>query len=97
DRSRVMPFRPFLAAGVALALVSAAGLPAAEPARAALSPPAEKAADKTKKVKVFILLGQSNMLGFGRVGPKETKGSLEHLIHEKGKYGLPVEDTVMGA
>ncbi len=33
-------------------------------------------ADQTKKVQVFILLGQSNMLGFGRVGPKETKGSL---------------------
>jgi hypothetical protein len=36
-----------------------------------------KAADHTKKVQVFILLGQSNMLGFGRVGPKETKGSHE--------------------
>jgi hypothetical protein len=45
-----------------------------------------KPADHTKKLKVFILMGQSNMLGFGRVGPKETKGSLEYMIHEKGKY-----------
>lgn len=50
--------------------------------------PDGKAADHTKKVKVFILMGQSNMLGFGRVGPKETKGSLEYMIHEKGKYGF---------
>jgi hypothetical protein len=49
-------------------------------------------ADHSRKVKVFILLGQSNMLGFGRVGPKETKGSLEYLIHEKGKYGFLIDD-----
>src|SRR5688572_17532874 len=84
-----MSFRPFLAAaGVALALVSSAGLSVAEKARATLTRPDGKVADQTKKVKVFILLGQSNMLGFGRVGPKETKGSLEYLIHEKGMYGF---------
>jgi alpha-galactosidase len=84
-----MSFRPFLAAaGVALALMPSAGLPAAEPARPALARPDGKAADQTRKVKVFILLGQSNMLGFGRVGPKEVKGSLEYLIHAKGMYGF---------
>lgn len=50
-------------------------------------------ADHTKKVKVFILLGQSNMLGFGRVGPKDVKGSLEYMIHEKGKYPFLVDDA----
>jgi hypothetical protein len=55
--------------------------------------PDGKPADHTKKVQVFILLGQSNMLGFGRVGPKETKGSLEYLIKEKGKYGFLVDDA----
>lgn len=54
--------------------------------------PDGKAADQTKKVKVFILLGQSNMLGFGRAGPKEIKGSLEYMIKEKGKYGFLVDD-----
>lgn len=54
--------------------------------------PDGKPADHTKKVKVFILLGQSNMLGFGRVGPKTTRGSLEYMIHEKGKYGFLVDD-----
>lgn len=51
-----------------------------------LTRPDGKPADHTKKVKVFILMGQSNMLGFGRVGPKEVKGSLEYLIHERKKY-----------
>ncbi|MDX1945468.1 MAG: zinc-dependent peptidase [Pirellulaceae bacterium] len=49
-------------------------------------PAAAKPADQTKPIQVYIMLGQSNMLGFGRVGPKETKGSLEHLVKEKGKY-----------
>lgn len=48
--------------------------------------PDGKPADHTKKVKVFVLLGQSNMLGFARVGPKETKGSLEYLMSEKKMY-----------
>ncbi len=55
--------------------------------------PDGKPADHTKKVKVFILLGQSNMLGFGRVGPKEAKGTLEYMIKEKGKYGFLVDDA----
>ncbi|VTS07718.1 sialate O-acetylesterase [Tuwongella immobilis] len=55
--------------------------------------PDGKPANHSKKVKVFILLGQSNMLGFGRVGPKTVKGSLEYFIHEKGKYGFLVDDA----
>ena len=67
------------------ATFSAAAVVAADiPAR--LPDPDGKAADQTKPVKVFIMLGQSNMLGFGRVGPKETKGSLEFMVKEKGKY-----------
>lgn len=48
--------------------------------------PEGKAADHAKKVQVFILMGQSNMLGFGRLGPAATKGSLEHMVKERGKY-----------
>ncbi len=36
-------------------------------------------ADHSKPVLVYIMMGQSNMLGFGRVGPKETKGTLEYF------------------
>ncbi|MFK7820147.1 MAG: sialate O-acetylesterase, partial [Planctomycetaceae bacterium] len=51
-----------------------------------LPDPDGKPAAQTKPVKVFILLGQSNMLGFGRVGPSDVKGSLEYMVKEKGKY-----------
>ncbi|MGI9472191.1 MAG: sialate O-acetylesterase [Rubripirellula sp.] len=43
-------------------------------------------AEVDKPVQVFVLLGQSNMLGFGKVGPKEKLGTLEHLTQDKGKY-----------
>lgn len=54
--------------------------------------PDGKAADQAKKVQVFILMGQSNMLGFGRLGPMETKGSLEQMVKAKGKYAHLVDD-----
>ena len=58
-----------------------------------LPDPDGKLADQSKPVKVFIMLGQSNMLGFGRVGPKETLGSLEYFVKERGKYPHLVDDT----
>ncbi len=55
--------------------------------------PDGKPAEHNKPVKVYIMLGQSNMLGFGRVGPKETKGSLEFMVKEKGKYPHLIDDA----
>lgn len=52
-----------------------------------------KFAEQAKPIKVYVMLGQSNMLGFGRVGPKETKGSLEYVIKVSGKYPHLVDDT----
>lgn len=52
-----------------------------------------KAAEHSKPVKVYVMLGQSNMLGFGLVEPKEVQGTLENLIHEKGKYPHLVDST----
>ncbi|MFO1002466.1 MAG: sialate O-acetylesterase [Planctomycetaceae bacterium] len=46
----------------------------------------DKQAVRAAPVKVYVMMGQSNMLGFGRVGPKETIGSLEYLVKQKGKY-----------
>jgi alpha-galactosidase len=76
----------------ALAALGTSTVPAPAQDATALPRPDGKPADHTKKVKVFILLGQSNMLGFGRVGPKETKGSLQYMIKEKGKYDFLVDD-----
>lgn len=64
-----------------LLLVLAVGaLRAAEPS---------KPADLSKPVQVFILLGQSNMVGLGKVtGPD---GSLEFAVKSKKKYGHLVD------
>lgn len=54
---------------------------------------ADESVEQSKPVKVYIMLGQSNMLGFGRVGPKDVKGTLEHLVHEKGQYANLIDGT----
>lgn len=65
-----------------------------EPAASSrVTKPDDHSAEHGKPIKVYIMLGQSNMLGFGRVGPKETKGSLEYMVKEKGKYPHLADDT----
>ena len=58
-----------------------------------LPKPDGKPGDQSQPIKVYVMLGQSNMLGFGRVGPKETKGSLEYMVKEKGQYPHLVDDA----
>jgi len=50
-----------------------------------------KPADMTKPVQVFILLGQSNMVGLGKV--KGTDGSLDNAVKAKNKYSYLVDDA----
>lgn len=57
-----------------------------------LPDPDTKPAAAGKPVKVFILLGQSNMLGFGRVGPEDKRGTLEYLTRKEGRYPHLVDD-----
>ncbi|KAA5539503.1 sialate O-acetylesterase [Roseiconus nitratireducens] len=47
----------------------------------------------SKPVQVYILLGQSNMLGFGKISPTKGKaeGSLTHAVKEKKLYGYLVD------
>jgi alpha-galactosidase len=54
--------------------------------------PDAKAPDMTKPVKVFILMGQSNMVGMGEIGPETTKGTLAYLTKKEGKYPWLVDD-----
>lgn len=54
------------------------------------SEPDNKPADMSKPVQVYILMGQSNMLGFGRI--KDGEGSLEHAVREKNLYPYLVDD-----
>ncbi len=54
--------------------------------------PDGKEADMSKPVQVYILLGQSNMVGAGKIaGDKE--GSLEHAAKTKKKYPYLVDDA----
>lgn len=56
-----------------------------------LPDPDGKPADMTKPVQVYLLLGQSNMLGFGQVsGDKE--GTLEYAVKEKKLYPYLVDE-----
>eukprot|EP00984_Skeletonema_dohrnii_P002523 scaffold874_cov126-Skeletonema_dohrnii-CCMP3373.AAC.2 len=48
-----------------------------------------------KPIKVYILMGQSNMLGFGRIEPDETgqeEGSLSHAVKEMGFYPYLIDE-----
>ena len=58
---------------------------------AQLPKPDGKPADMTKPVKVFILLGQSNMVGMGKIAGGE--GSLENAVKNKNKYTYLVDDA----
>ena len=72
---------------LSLSLLSAPVLRADD---APLPDPDGKPADMSKPVQVYILMGQSNMLNFGKVTGGE--GSLEHAVKEKGLYPYLVDD-----
>ena len=55
--------------------------------------PDSKPADMTKPVKVFILMGQSNMVGMGDIGPETKKGTLAYLTKTEKKYPFLVDDA----
>ena len=56
-----------------------------------LPDPDGKPADMTKKVKVFIIMGQSNTLEMGKVkGDKE--GSLEYAVKNESLYPFMIDD-----
>jgi hypothetical protein len=58
-----------------------------------LPKPDGKPAEVTKPVKVFILLGQSNMLGMGKVAGADKDGTLEHAVQVKKLYPFLVDDA----
>ncbi len=57
---------------------------------AELPDPDSEEADMSKPVQVYILMGQSNMLGSGRI--KGGNGSLEHAVKEKKLYRYLADD-----
>lgn len=80
-----------LANVLSLAFAMIACLALSATAADTLPDPDGKDADMTKPVQVFILLGQSNMVGAGKVSGGD--GSLEHAVKEKKKYPYLVDDA----
>ena len=78
---------------LAVTLLGVAGVSAAEKSNTdpknQLPRPDGKPADMKKPVKVFILLGQSNMVGMGKIAGGE--GSLENAVKAKKKYPYLVD------
>jgi hypothetical protein len=60
-----------------------------------LPDPDGKPADMSQPVQVYILLGQSNMLGAGKVesGKGDPEGSLSHAVKEKGLYPYLIDEA----
>lgn len=80
--------------GLTLAAFAAATLIATSAGAEApvpLARPDGKPADMSKPVQVFILMGQSNMVGLGKITGGE--GSLEYAVKEKKKYPYLVDDS----
>lgn len=74
---------------VALALIPLAAFAADAPIRSLAS--GDEPADISKPVQVFVLLGQSNMVGLGKVAGSDV--SLEHAVKEKQKYSYLVDES----
>ena len=59
----------------------------------ALPDPDGKPADMSKPVKVFILLGQSNMVGMGKVSGADKPDTLENATKAENLYPFLVDDA----
>jgi hypothetical protein len=82
------PKIPLLAALCGITALATSALGAAD-----LPDPDGKPADMTKPVKVFILMGQSNMVGMGKILGADKPGSLEHSCKTEKLYPFLVDDT----
>ena len=91
NRNKTMGLGCLLAAmAIGLATVSAAEKINTDP-KQQLPRPDDKTPDFKKPVKVFILMGQSNMVGLGKI--KGGEGSLENAVKEKKKYPYLVDEA----
>ena len=78
---------------VTAALLARLALPAVDKTNPQLTRPDAKAPDQTRKVKVFILMGQSNMVGMGDINPDTKPGTLTTLAKTQKKYPFLVDDA----
>jgi len=57
-----------------------------------LPDPDNQPADMTKPVQVYIMMGQSNMLGFGTLAGT-SEGTLEYAVKNKNQYPYVIDDA----
>lgn len=74
-------------------LLTQLALAAADKTTPPLTRPDAKAPDQTRKVKVFILMGQSNMVGMGDINPETKQGTLTYLTRTEKKYPFLLDDA----
>jgi len=84
DKNLLVGFAVFTLSVLAFSAVADAVIP--DP----LPDPDGKPADMTKPVQVYILMGQSNMLGMGTI-VGTTDGTLEYAVKTKNKYPYLVD------
>ena len=88
-QSRILSALTFAAlAAVTLVINSGAAETPAQLAR-----PDGKPANLTKPVKVFILMGQSNMVGMGDLNPADKPGTLTTLTKTEKRYPFLLDDA----
>lgn len=68
------------------AILTAVGPALAQEKSRPLPRPDDKPGAAGKPIKVFVLMGQSNMVGMGDIGPEMTNGTLAHLTKSDKKY-----------
>lgn len=83
--------KPYRLAVLACLVLSGTAWPATVRAEADAAIPDASSADMTKPVQVFILLGQSNMVGAGKV-TGDGEGSLTYAVRQKGKYPYLIDE-----
>ena len=71
---------------IVFGLAAASGTALAQGSPTTLPKPDDKPGAAGKPVKVFILMGQSNMVGMGDIGPEATKGTLKSLTMTDKKF-----------
>ncbi len=69
-----------------LGLIAVSGAALAQDNPRTLPKPDDKPGAANKPIKVFILMGQSNMVGMGDLGPESAKGTLTYLTKTDKKY-----------
>lgn len=86
--------RTFYCSTITVVLLLIQVFPAIGDSTKPLPDPDGKPADMSKPVKVFILLGQSNMVGAGKINPskKGPEGSLVHAVKEKNLYPYLIDN-----